>query len=363
MNRKLISKALSGIDDRFIEEAFVYEKKRKSSPERTSKMGRYENGTKRGHSRRLITLVAATCLVFALAITAYAANAFGIRDMFRTVYRDLPEEVEPYIQQHTEEAKDGDLDCQITESYCDSGTVMVTLSVSGGGRYILAPTDASPDSPVSIIGLSGEDKLKDFGLSGKETLEEFAKAQGRELLFVGATLMHNEELGIFTESQHSEHPYPNAMYILVQSTRMGGSDPAGEAVCSVYMRDADGNRKNVDVPFTLTQAEALDIGAFVPDNPNALPGITIGEATVTKEASGINIRWRADGLDQMAFNCKTTVEEITQYEGGGYVLEDDGCWYFELYMGQGEVTDTLTFHFTDWDDGSTIADVVFTRQK
>ena len=39
MNKKLISKALSGIDDRFIEESMTYEKKRKSSPERNSTMG------------------------------------------------------------------------------------------------------------------------------------------------------------------------------------------------------------------------------------------------------------------------------------------------------------------------------------
>ena len=131
----------------------------------------------------------------------------------------------------------------------------------------------------------------------------------------------------------------------------------------MYIRDEEGNQRHIQVPFSLSQVEASDTGIFTPDNPNALPGITLGDATVTKEASGIKIRWKADADDQMAFNFKTTVEEITQYNGGGYVLEDDGCWYFELYMGQGEVNDTLTVHFTDWDNGKSIADVVFTRQK
>lgn len=351
MNRKLISKALSGIDDRFIEETMAY-KKTQSSPERTSKMGRYENGKSRRHTKRLVGLILAACLVFSLAITAYAANVFGIRDMFRSETRELPEEMEPYIQQHTEEKKDEDLRCQVNESYCDSGKVMVTVTVSGGENYILAPTYAGPGDPVSEIGLAGE-----------ETLESYAESQGKQLLFVGATLRHNEELGIYEESQKTEHPSPDEMHILVESTRAGSSVTAGEAVCSVYIMDADGNRRDMDVPFKLIQTETLDTGIFTPDNPNAVPGITIGEATVTKEASGISIRWKADSFDQMTFNYKTTVEEITEYNGGGYVLEDDGCWYFELYMGQGEVTDTLTFHFTDWDDGSTIADVVFTRKK
>lgn len=349
MNRKLISEVLSGIDDRFVAEAMVYHKKKQSSPERTSNMGRYENTKVRGHSRKLAALILAACLVFSLAITAYAANAFGIRDMFN---RDLPEEVDPYIQQHTEEKKEENLLCTVNESYCDSGKVMVTLSVSGGESYILAPTDAGPEDPASIIGVSGED-----------TLESYAEAQGKKLLFVWATLMRNEELGIFTETYHSEHPSPNEMHILVEATRMGSSVTAGETKCTLIIQDQEGNRKEMDVPFTLTQAEASDSGTFVPNNPNAVPGITIGEATVTKEASGINIRWKADAFDQMTFNCETTVEEITQYEGGGYVLEDDGYWYFELYMGQGEVNDTLTFHFTDWDSGESIADVVFTRQK
>lgn len=352
MNRKLISEVLSGIDDRLIAEAFVYERKRQSSPERTSNMGRYENGKRKGGARRLVTLIAAACLVFSLAITAYAANAFGIRDMFRSGNRSLPKEVDTLIQQHTEEKKDEDLRCQVNESYCDSGKVMVALSIYGGENYILAPVDAAPEDPVSVIGISGEEKLS-----------RYAKTQEKQLLFVGATLRHNEELGIFTETYKSEHPSPNEMHILVEATRSGSSVTAGETKCTLIIQDQEGNRKEMDVPFTLTQAEASDSGTFTPDNPNAVPGITIGEATVTKEASGINIRWKADAFDQMTFNCETTVEEITQYEGGGYVLEDDGYWYFELYMGQGEVNDTLTFHFTDWDSGESIADVVFTRQK
>lgn len=351
MNKKLISDALDGIDDRFVAEAMVYHKKKQSSPERTSNMGRYENTKVRGHSRKLAALILAACLVFALAATAYAANAFGIRDMFRSENRELPEEMDPYIQQHTEKAEEEEIHCQIDESYCDSGKVMVTLTVLGGDDYILASDWDSPDSLVSEIGIDGD-----------QTLGDYAREQGKKLLFVFATMRDTEELGIFEESYDFKHPSPGEMHCLVMGTRMGTGVIAEEAKCGVYIRDEEGNQKHIQVPFTLNQAEASDSGTFVPDNPNALPGITIGNATVTKEASGVKIRWKADAVDQMAFNFKTTVEEITEYNGG-YVLEDDGYWYFELYMGQGEVNDTLTFHFTDWDSGESIADVVFTRQK
>lgn len=352
MNRKLISDALGGIDDRFVAEAMAWHKKKQSSPERTTYMGRYENTKVRNHSRRLAILILAACLVFALAVTAYAANAFGIRDMFRSETRELPEEMDPYIQQHTEAAKEEEPRCQIDESYCDSGKVMVTLTVFGGDDYILASDWESPDSSVSAIGLDGE-----------QTLGDYAREQGKQLLFVIPTMRDTEELGIFEESYDIQNALPNELHCLVMGTRQGTGVVAGEAKCGVYIRDEEGNQKHIQVPFTLNQAEASDSGTFVPDHPNALPGITIGNATVTKEASGVKIRWKADAEDQMAFNFKTTVEEITEYNGGGYVLEDDGCWYFELYMGQGEVNDTLTFHFTDWDSGETIADVVFTRQK
>ena len=91
MNRKLISKAISDIDDFFIAEAQSSPVvKTDHAPERISNMGKYENKRNGVNSRRLISLVLAACLVFTLAITAYAFNLFGIREMFRNKNQDLP---------------------------------------------------------------------------------------------------------------------------------------------------------------------------------------------------------------------------------------------------------------------------------
>ena len=80
MNRKLMSKAISDIDDSFIAESMSPPVvKTDHAPERTSNMGKYENKRNGVNSRRLISLILAACLIFALAITAYALNLFGIR--------------------------------------------------------------------------------------------------------------------------------------------------------------------------------------------------------------------------------------------------------------------------------------------
>ena len=75
MNRKLISKAIGDIDDVFIEETMLYPVEDFGhSPERTTNM---EN--KKINSRRIISLVLAACLIFTLAVTAYAADIGGIQ--------------------------------------------------------------------------------------------------------------------------------------------------------------------------------------------------------------------------------------------------------------------------------------------
>ena len=179
MNRKLISKAISDIDDAFIAEAqsapVAYSG---HAPERTPNMGKYESKKNRVGSRRLIGLVLAACLVFSLAITAYALNLFGIREMFKIHNRELPEEADPYIQQHTETAAAEDWSARITESLCDTGKILTTVTVSGGDKYIVVPTDAMPGDSVGFIGIEGD-----------QTLSEYAAAQGKELLFVCASLM------------------------------------------------------------------------------------------------------------------------------------------------------------------------------
>ena len=325
-------------------------------------MGKYENRNA-GHShRRLFALVLAACLVFSLAITAYAANLFGIREMFRTPYRELPESAEPYIQQHTEApesynqqhteaVQEENWSARVTESLCDGTKILVTVTVSGGDQYIVAPTDAMPSDTVGLIGLSGD-----------QTLENYAASQGKKLLLVGATLMRNEGLGIFTEAQKFENSSPSEMHILVESDRTS-SEPAGDAVCQVYALEAGSEAvERLELPFTLAEVPKEESN-FVPVAPDAIPGVTVGEATVTETAMGISVRWMETITDQDAHYDikKVEFDEITDFDGGGLVQADDGNWYFQISMGKGEVTDTLTAHFYNWDN-QPIGEIVFQKK-
>ena len=350
MNRKLISKAISDIDDSFIAESMSAPVVRAGQPsERTSNMGKYENKRTRLGTRRLIALAAAACLVFSLAVTAYALNLFGIREMFRTENRALPEAADPYIQQHTETVAAEDWSARITESLCNTGKILTTVTVSGGDKYIVAPTDAMADDPVGTIGVEGD-----------QTLREYASAQGKELLFVGATLRHNEQLGIFVEAQTFVNTSDTEMNILVESGRSG--DAGGNAICKIYARDVAGNRLDLELPFTLAQTPAGKEWVYVPDDPDTIPGLTVGEATVKETPLGLSVRWKETVTDQEAFYNIMKVEiEGVAYREGGSVLEDDGNWYFQISMGEGTLGDTMVVHFYDWDK-QLIGDIRFKIQ-
>jgi len=352
MNRELISEALSQIDDVFVAEAMLPPELRAGhAPERTMKMRKSEKSRHSISARGLISLILAACLTFTLAAAAYALNLFGIREMFRNDNRELPGSSDPYIRQHSETASADDWSARITESLCDSSKVMVTVTVSGGDKYIVAPTDARLGETVSAIGLEGE-----------QTLEEYAGEKGKELLYVGASLLQNDHLGIFTQAQTFVNASDGEMNILINADRNGG-EVAGEAVCHVHAKDEAGNVLRLELPFTLEEAPVSDSTAFTPVDPDAVPGITAGDAVIAKTPLGWTVRFMCTVTDQKAFDSilKMESDEITQFEGGGFVLEDDGNWYSVWSMGEGNLDDTLTVHFYDWNK-QPIGDLVFKRE-
>ena len=291
--------------------------------------------------RKLAVLILAACLVFSLAAAAYAANLFGIRELFRTPYRELPETAVAYIQQETAAAEvEEGWSCAITESLCDNSTVMATVTIRGGDKYIVAPTDADPDQSVGIIGIAGE-----------QTLSEYAAAQGKKLLLVGASILKVGDEEISGGSQRMENISESEMVILTKCSKtVSASNP--EAVCLVYAREEDSNEvQRVELPFVLSEAPATSEGeAYHPLNPNAIPGLIVRDMTVTETPLGYNIRMPATVTDQEAsYNImKVEIEGLT-YGEGSHGSEDDGNWYFDAYMCQGTLGDILIVHYYDCD--------------
>lgn len=327
MKGRKIMKGLSFIDPKYIHEG---EFDSISVPEKST------------HShRKLAALILAACLVFSLAVTAYAANLFGIRELFRTYYRELPEAAEPYIRQETAaaEAEEG-WSCAITESLSDSSTVMATVTIRGGSKYIVAPTDADPNGSARVIGIAGE-----------QTLREYAASQGKKLLLVGARILKvgDEEIG--GGSQRMENISESEMVILTQCTKTVSASDL-EAVCLVYARE-EGSKdvQRIELPFVLSEAPATsEEMVYHPLNFNAIPGLTFGDMTVTETPLGYNIRMSATVTDQEAsYNImKVEIEGLT-YGEGSHGSEDDGNWYFDAYMCQGTPGDILVVHYYDWD--------------
>lgn len=327
MKGRKIMKGLSFIDPKYIHEG---EFDSISVPEKST------------HShRKLAALILAACLVFSLAVTAYAANLFGIRELFRTYYRELPEAAEPYIRQETAaaEAEEG-WSCAITESLSDSSTVMATVTIRGGSKYIVAPTDADPNGSARVIGIAGE-----------QTLREYAASQGKKLLLVGARILKvgDEEIG--GGSQRMENISESEMVILTQCTKTVSASNL-EAVCLVYARE-EGSKdvQRIELPFVLSEAPATsEEMVYHPLNFNAIPGLTFGDMTVTETPLGYNIRMSATVTDQEAsYNImKVEIEGLT-YGEGSHGSEDDGNWYFDAYMCQGTPGDILVVHYYDWD--------------
>ena len=327
MKSQRLMKAFSFIDPKYIHEG---EFESISAPEKSA------------HShRKLVALILAACLVFSLAATAYAANLFGIRELFRTYYRELPETAEPYIQQETAAAEvEEGWSCAITESLCDNSTVMATVTIRGGDKYIVAPTDADPDQSVGIIGIAGE-----------QTLSEYAAAQGKKLLLVGASILKvgDEEIG--SGSQRMENISESEMVIL---TRISKTVSAAnlEGVCLVYAHEEGSNEtQRVELPFVLSEAPAAsEKMVYHPLKPDAIPGLTVRDMTVTETPLGYNIRMSAIVTDQEAsYNImKVEIEGLT-YGEGSHGSEDDGNWYFDAYMCQGTLEGILFVHYYDCD--------------
>ena len=327
MKGQKVMKGLSFINPKYIHEG---EFDSISAPEKST------------HShRKLAVLILAACLVFSLAAAAYAANLFGIRELFRTPYRELPETAVAYIQQETAAAEvEEGWSCAITESLCDNSTVMATVIIRGGDKYIVAPTDADPDQSVGIIGIAGE-----------QTLSEYAAARGKKLLLVGASILKVGDEEISGGSQRMENTSESEMVILTRCSKTVSASNL-EAVCLVYAREEDSNDvQRVELPFVLSEAPAASEGeAYHPLNPNAIPGLIVRDMTVMETPLGYNIRMPATVTDQEAsYNImKVEIEGLT-YGEGSHGSEDDGNWYFDAYMCQGTLGDILIVHYYDCD--------------
>ena len=350
MNRKLISYALSNVEDVFIVETMLPTAAQMDrAPERTISMKNRTTNKSRIHTRRLIRLALAACLIFALAVTAYAFNFLGIREMLKNNGDELPSEAYEYIQTHDMSIDSKVWRCDVTESLTDENNIFITVTVTTPGEYVLVPTYASPEDSVSLI-----------GLEGSQTLAEYAEAQKKKLMFVGMDIEEREALGIAHTAQSFESVSPQELTILLEAQKTV-STPIKEVICVVTGREETAVRSH-HMGITLVEAPAESNGQYVPDNANPFPGMTIGNLTVSESPLGISIRFPTSVESQEVFDDikKVEFDGIVRGKGGGWVLEDDGNWWHTISRCTGEVGDTLVARYYDWDN-ELIGTVTFNR--
>lgn len=348
MNRKLISKAFSDIEDAYIVETLNLAAQMDRAPERTIYMSKRTESKMHINTGRLIRLAMAACLIFALAVTAYASNFLGIREMLKQSGEELPGEAYEYIQTHDMFIDSTVWRCDVTESLTDAQNIYISVTVTTPGAYVLAPADASAESLTSVI-----------GLDGTQTLGEYAAAQKKELLFLSMDIEDREALGIFHTVQSFESVSPQEMTILLHANKTE-SIPVQDVICVVTGVEETAVLEHL-MGITLVEAPTAGSGGYVPDDPHAVSGVIIGDATITETPLGLSIRFMETIVDKAASESIKKVEfDGVKYREGGLVLEDDGNWYFTAHRCTGEVGDVLTARFYDWDD-QLIAAVTFSR--
>ena len=90
---------------------------------------------------------------------------------------------------------------------------------------------------------------------------------------------------------------------------------------------------------------------YHPLTPNAIPGLTFGDMTVTETPLGYNIRMPATVTDWEARRniMKVEIEGLTYGEGGAFMEDETGNCYFEAFMCQGTLEGILVVHYYDCD--------------
>ena len=338
-------KAIGGISDDKIEKAsraLSYQKERRQTSRLPIRMG------------RVLSIAAVVALILALGAVAYAFNLFGLRELYANPNRgDMPEEAADLIVSQSAEVKGDGWSASVQETYCDEGTVLVAVHVSADASYIVVPTDADLDSPLSAIGLSGEG-----------TLREYAQKEGKTLLFVGANL-DREALGLHSAGERFENASLQEMTIYVEGARGGAAAPV-DTVCTVVAVAWSPETQDPDtlvperreLPITLVEGKSTPLGLYAPADPYALPGFELGELSLTQTPLGIELRLKMSVLDEEASrNLLTLRLDGVEFHGAGSI---DPNGYAVFSQGQGDFGNSPLIRFLDWDK-NTISEVAYEK--
>ena len=348
MTRETISLALNALDERYVSEAAAWRPEAaRLERERSAHVG----------TRRLLALALAAALMLSLGLAAYAANLFGLRELYSNPARgDMPEEAAARIERQNAETAGTGWRARVLESYCDESTVLLTAQMSADDGYLLAPTDADPDTPLRTVGLPGEG-----------TIGDYARQEGKTILFA-EVVPDGEALGMRTAGMRFESSSPQEMTIYFEGSRSGGASGKLETTWRVVVaawspEAAEGDPGAVTVEraaltVTLTEGSGEAADLYLPADPYAVPGVELGELRLTQTPLGLSLRLKMRLVDPDAAAQLLTLRlDGVEFHGDGYLAPDSESVFVQ---GQGDFGERPTIRFLDWDK-NTVAVVVFEK--
>ncbi len=330
MNRRLISEALNQIDDGLIAEAATY-LDRQADAATSSHVTRTPTYRKSYLRFALI----AVCAGLVLTAAVFAVRYWGIREMLQSSGKDYPDGAEELLQQPNAYAETDTWNARITELMNDDHSIIACIMVNGGDQYVVVPMDANSYDSVSLIGLSGD-----------QTLEEYAASKKKMLLFAGSYIGSSESKAKCSSFLHFERISDGEMKILICAQR--NSDTEGtEVICTVSAwTEGRAAEEHLDFPLQLQDAKYETV-VFVPNNPDSVPGIHVGEAEVTFTPLGVNVSFPIE-CEETKPPYRVECDELQDY-GGGMVLDNE-TWRVQWFMGKGNIASTMTWRFYDKND-------------
>ncbi len=298
--------------------------------------------------RKTAGIAIAACLVLAMCVSAYAANLLGIRDMLRKQEIEISDSAVEDIAVNDENndyacASQNGWKARVSESLYEGGNAIITVFAECDDRYVLAPTNASPNDAY-------------FGT----TLTDYAAENEKTILFVGAQLL-GEKLNVSSSSQDFEMISDHEMEILVYASIDNTSEKV-ETICTVYALE-DGNSKvddvqRIEIPFTLVQGKATEMVCYKVENADVVGAIHFGEAKLFSTPLGIEVLIELDGSDVEKIE-KITCNELTDMNGG-LVLGQDNVWRLHWFRSSGEIEEGFSLNLYA-ENNTPIGSVVFSK--
>lgn len=271
---------------------------------------RSKKSRRNGVMRYAKTAVIAMVVVLAVGTPVVAAvKHFGLLEYFKQKENEIPEEavemiVDDVKQDEMSNEEDTLVDFKIREYLYDAMQVYLVIEAKPiDEKYMLIPQWSVESDPVEDLNLDG--------VSGM-SIEEYAKAQGKELLYANAHVA----LGGVSQSYDSKMEEDGTMVFIISGDNGAGTEQT-EFVCDtqVYpvdmIDDADMIRDSFTFQMKATGSEKKLSYALADVTTATDLGIVVDEVVITETELAIHVEFLYHYIDEISEEQRKKNDDIT----------------------------------------------------